>query len=168
MSDIEELQRRITAAMDRVAVGLDGLGTDTGADTTELEQALEDEKTVNAQLSERIRALTQRQDADLAAANAQADIVTGRLTEMDTELQRLRSANNALRQSNEDLRQANEAGVGDAHLINKAMMAELEGLRATRAADVSEMNTIIDTLTPLIQTENQTPSEPQTPSEEDA
>ncbi|MEP3918412.1 hypothetical protein [Ascidiaceihabitans sp.] len=168
MSDIEELQRRITAAMDRVAVGLDGLGTDTGADTTELEQALEDEKTVNAQLSERIRALTQRQDADLAAAKAQADIVTGRLTEMDTELQRLRSANNALRQSNEDLRQANEAGVGDAHLINKAMMAELEGLRATRAADVSEMNTIIDTLTPLIQTENQTPSEPQTPSEEDA
>ncbi|MEP1520031.1 hypothetical protein [Ascidiaceihabitans sp.] len=168
MSDIEELQRRITAAMDRVAVGLDGLGTDTGADTTELEQALEDEKTVNAQLSERIRALTQRQDADLAAAKAQADIVTGRLTEMDTELQRLRNANNALRQSNEDLRQANEAGVGDAHLINKAMMAELEGLRATRAADVSEMNTIIDTLTPLIQTENQTPSEPQTPSEEDA
>lgn len=168
MSDIEELQRRITAAMDRVAVGLDGLRTDTGADTAELEQALEDEKTVNAQLSERIRALTHRQDADLAAAKAQADTVTGRLTEMDTELQRLRSANNALRQSNEDLRQANEAGVGDAHLINKAMMAELEGLRATRAADVSEMNTIIDTLTPLIQTENQTLSEPQTFSEEDA
>lgn len=149
MSDIEELQRRITAAMDRVAGALDGLdggGGDTGA----LEQALDDEKTVNAQLNERIRVLTRRQEAELADVKAHAESAAARMSELDLELQRLRKANAQLRQSCEDLRGANEAGVGDAHLINKAMLAELEALRAARAADVAEASTIIDALTPLI------------------
>ena len=41
MSDIDELQRRITAALDRVAGGLDQLGAKSGGDTAALEQALD-------------------------------------------------------------------------------------------------------------------------------
>ena len=48
------------------------------------------------------------------------------------------------------LREANEAGVGEPHLINKAMLAELEGLRATRAADAAEAAAILDRLDPLV------------------
>jgi hypothetical protein len=73
-----------------------------------------------------------------------------RMAQLDLEVQRVRKANDDLRASNQALRAANEAGVGEPHLINKAMMAELEALRATRAADVSETNAIIDALTPLI------------------
>ena len=51
MSDIDELQRRITAAMDRVAAGLDQLGANSGGDSAALGQALEEEKLANAQLS---------------------------------------------------------------------------------------------------------------------
>jgi len=48
------------------------------------------------------------------------------------------------------LRTANEAGVGEPHLINKAMMAELEALRASRATDVAEADAILGALTPLV------------------
>jgi hypothetical protein len=60
MSDIDELQRRITAALDRVAGGLDQLGAKSGGDTAALEQALDDEKLANAHLSERVRLLKQQ------------------------------------------------------------------------------------------------------------
>ena len=43
-----------------------------------------------------------------------------------------------------------EEGVGEPHLINKAMMAELEALRAARSADVAEASSIIGALTPLL------------------
>jgi hypothetical protein len=35
-------------------------------------------------------------------------------------------------------------------LVNKAMLAELEALRATRAADAAEMDAILQELTPII------------------
>ncbi|MFT5798653.1 MAG: chromosome segregation ATPase [Candidatus Azotimanducaceae bacterium] len=150
MSDIDELQRRITAAMDRVAGGLDQLGANSGGDTAALEQALEDEKLANAQLSERVRLLKQRQDDELADIKASAAGATAQMAGLDLEVQRVRKANDELRNSNQALRAANEAGVAEPHLINKAMMAELEALRAARAVDVSETNAIIDALTPLI------------------
>lgn len=150
MSDIDELQRRITAAMDRVAGGLDQLGANSGGDTAALEQAYEDEKLANAQLSERVRLLKQRQDDELAAMKSSAEGATARMVKLDLEIQRARKANDSLRASNQALREANEAGVAEPHLINKAMMAELEALRAARAVDVSETTAIIDVLTPLI------------------
>ena len=150
MSDIDELQRRITAAMDRVAGGLDQLGANSGGDTAALEQALEDEKLANAQLSERVRLLKQRQDDELADIKATAAAATAQMAGLDLEVQRVRKANDELRNSNQVLRAANEAGVAEPHLINKAMMAELEALRAARAVDFSETHAIIDSLTPLI------------------
>ena len=45
---------------------------------------------------------------------------------------------------------ANAEGVGEPHLINRAMLAELEGLRAARATDVAESSAILAALVPLI------------------
>ncbi|WP_390915041.1 hypothetical protein [Pseudosulfitobacter sp. SM2401] len=150
MNDIEELQRRITAAMDRVAYGLEQLSGAASGDVAEVTRALEDEKLANAQLSERMRVLTDRQEQELGTLKEATETTASRTQELDLELQRLRKANAELRQSNQALRAANEAGVGEPHLINKSMMAELEALRAIRAADVSETNVIIDALTPLV------------------
>ncbi len=144
MTQVEELERRITAALDRIGRGLDTLAPaveaqavepapDNSAEIDELKQALEDEKLVSAQLEERIRALHEKNDARL-----------------DGELQRLRAANDQLREANAALRAANEKGVGEPHLINKAMLAELEGLRAARAADRAETDAILGALAPLL------------------
>ncbi len=154
--DIVELERRITAALDRIGRGLSDLG-DLGAqvavdesEVEELRAALEDEKLVTAQLEERIRTLHARQDAKLAEVTARAEEQAGALATLDTELQRLRAANDQLRASNVALREANEQGVGEAHLINKAMLAELEGLRAARAADAAETGAILSAMEPLL------------------
>jgi len=153
MSNIDELQRRITAAMDRIANGISSAGGVDADGKAALVAALDDETLANAQLTERVRNLKERYDSvvkDVAASKTAADAADARLTELDLELQRLRKANDQLRQSNTDLRNANQAGVGEPHLINKAMMAELEALRAARAADVAEATSIIGALTPLL------------------
>ena len=161
MSDIEALQGRIMAAMDRISQGVEALSAAPAeADTTEIDAlrgALEEEKLVTAQLEERIKKLKAAHAEELAAAQtaapASAAAVSAdedRLAALDTELQRLRKANEQLRASNAALREANEAGVGEPHLINSAMMAELEGLRAARSADVAEASAIMDQLVPLL------------------
>ena len=157
MSEIEALQSRIMAAMDRIGQGVEVLSSapaqvDTGA-LDELRQELEEEKLVTAQLEERIKKLKAAHADELAAAEASAPagIDTDKLADLDIELQRLRKANEQLRASNAALREANEAGVGEPHLINSAMLAELEGLRAARASDVAEAAAIMDQLVPLLE-----------------
>jgi UDP-3-O-acyl-N-acetylglucosamine deacetylase len=56
-----------------------------------------------------------------------------------------------LRATNEELRRALADNVGEPHLINKAMLAELEGLRAARSVDAAETRAIIASLTPLLE-----------------
>ncbi|MDG1069646.1 MAG: hypothetical protein P8P40_14935 [Sulfitobacter sp.] len=151
MSDIEELQRRITAAMDQVAFGLAKIGPATAAgpdeDTLRL---LDEERTANAQLQERVRGLRTKSEAELAALRAQVDQGHARMAQLDIELQRVRRANAQLSDACAALRAANAEGVGDAHLINKTMLAELEALRAARAADVAEASVILASLQPLV------------------
>lgn len=151
MSDIDALQQRLTAAMDRIAVGLGGLQSTSSAGNAALQAALDEEQLANAQLNERVRRLAERQETVLSDAIAASEAAQARVVSMDVELQRLRKANDQLRASNAALRAANEEGVGEPHLINKAMLAELEGLRAARAADVAEASSIIGALTPLLE-----------------
>lgn len=150
MSEIDALQQRLTAAMDRIATGLGDLNAKGGEDIVALQTALDDERTANAQLTERVRKMAETQETALAEAKGISNEATARVAEMDLELQRLRKANDQLRQSNVALRSANQEGVGDPQLINTAMMSELESLRAARAADVAEASSIIGALTPLL------------------
>ena len=96
MSDIDKLQSRITAAMDRIAKGVEAAKDKPPAPDPETLRAMEDARTGTA------------------------------------------------------LRQANEEGVGEPHLSNTAMLAELEGLRAARASDIAEADAILSALTPLV------------------
>lgn len=151
MSDIVELQRRITAAMDQVAFGLDKLGAVTpAAPDAETLRQLEDERTAYAQLQERVRGLRTKSEAELATLRALVDEGDARMAQLDIELQRVRRANAQLSDACAALRTANSEGVGDPHLINHALLAELEALRAVRAADVAEASVIMASLQPLI------------------
>lgn len=160
MSDIEELQRRITAAMDQVAFGLEKLGPATAAGPdAETLKALEEERTANAQLEERVRSLRARAEDEEVKLRSQIDRAQARISELDVELQRVRRANSQLADACAALRAANAEGVGEAHLINKTMLAELEALRAARAADVAEADAILSSLTPLLEATGETPAE---------
>ena len=139
MNEIEELERRLASAMERIANGLGSMGPAPAHDASAISAELEDERLANAQLKERSRKLTEQLDTMRQTA-------AERMAALDVEMQRLKKANELLRVSNAALRDANEAGVGDPHLINKAMLTELEGLRASRAADIAETATILGAL----------------------
>lgn len=161
MTQIQELERRIVAALDRIGQGvvaLDAVQTAEPATTSahdaeevaKLQDALQSERQTNAQLEERVLAIHEKQQGEVHALRAELESKRAAAEQIDRDLQRLRKANDLLRDSNTSLRQALEEGVGEADLINTAMLAELEGLRATRAADVAENRAVLAALEPLL------------------
>ena len=69
MSDIAALEGRITAALDRIRSGLDQVAAaaPAGGDASAaLQDQLDEERTANAQLVERVRALKEAQDGRMA------------------------------------------------------------------------------------------------------
>ena len=117
MSNIEELERRITAALDRIGKHVDNLDAVTPAsvDPEELAQLraeLEEEKLVSGQLEERNKKLREKYDAAREALEAELETQRMATAKLDMEMQRMRAANEQLRSSNAALREANEKGVG--------------------------------------------------------
>lgn len=168
MDEITELERRMTAALERIGVGLDAIvaKAPTGSQATAsgpasgpaagdddvagLAAALEAERSANAQLNERVRAIRERQETTVATLERRIEQMTRQLDTQGIELSRMKKANIGLRESLRGLRGAQEGGITDAHLINKSMLAELEALRASRTAEMAEMAEILDELAPLI------------------
>ena len=164
MNEIAELERRIAYAMERIAKGVEALdhakppavpvdGPESVPDPAEAEglrAALAEERLANAQLEERLRAIREKQDIQAANLIAEQAATREKLSQLDSELSRLRKANEQLQHSNAALRAANETGVGEPHLINKSMMAELESMRAARQVDIAEAEAIKCALVPLL------------------
>ncbi|MEL7105513.1 MAG: hypothetical protein AAGM21_06315 [Pseudomonadota bacterium] len=155
MSDIAEYQSRITSALDRISVALEGGAG--GAGDSEMAAALDAERTANAQLEERVRAIKDKQETTIAALEqavsdleAEVQSLKNALADRDGGLQRMRRVNEELRRSNSALREANAAGLADAHLVNTGMMAELEALRADHASTTSELAEIALVLDPIL------------------
>ena len=121
MSSIEELQQRITSAMDRVAQGLDGISSSVNAPDPDMMQALEDERTANAQLTERVRTLRTNAENETAQMRAEIEEGAARMAQLDMELQRLRKANQELTAACAALRDANQAGLASPDAINTAV-----------------------------------------------
>lgn len=155
MSEIAEYQSRITSALDRISVVLEaGAG---GAGDADMAAALEAERTANAQLEERVRAIKDKQETTIAALEkavgdleAEVQSLKDALGDRDGGLQRMRRVNEELRRSNIALRDANAAGLADAHLVNTGMMAELEALRADHASTTAELAEIATVLDPIL------------------
>ena len=151
MSDIEELERRINAAFDRIGQAVDGfVPPTTGAGTGELQDALLTEQTANAQLTERLRVVKEREASHAAEAAEKVDRLTRALDAQGLELQRMKKTVIQLRESLRALREAQTEAVADPNLVNRAMLTELEALRATRLTEMAQMEEILAELHPLI------------------
>lgn len=165
MDDIAELERRITSALVRIGQGLEGLARSEGdargapvatladgaaeAEIARLNEALDEEKMVTAQLQERIRALRDRDAADRRPLQTEVERLTRLLDSQGLEMQRLKKTVSSLREQLRLLTEAQAEGRIEPHLINKAMLTELEALRALRGAEAAELDEIIAALDPL-------------------
>jgi len=158
MADIVELERRITAALDRIGSGLEALPHEpaaaAAADPGELDslrEALEAEKEVTAQLEERVKSVRGKMQGRIDELEDTVANLTTQARDTEVQTQRLRKTNQQLRQSLESLRAAQANEVTEPHLINQAMMSELEGLRAARDGDRAELDAILGELKPLLE-----------------
>lgn len=152
MQDVGELERRISAALERIGRGLDALAAPQEADDAPppvdpgeiaaLRAQLEEERTTNAQLQERLRAVKEREAAQQAQTQDRVEKLTRQLDVQGLELQRMRRTTIGLRDQLRQLREAQAAGLAEPHLINKAMLTELEALRATRLTEMAELDEI--------------------------
>lgn len=150
MSTVEELEQRLTQALERISTGLAGFETNTG-DTSGLEAALEEEKLANSQLEERLRAVNTQSEEAMAAAQEKLTSQIATLERLDMEVQQLQHVNAQLRENNAALRAANAEGVGQPELINQGLEAEIEGLRAARSADRAELDAVLAELKPIVE-----------------
>ena len=150
MSDISDFERRITAALDRAQQALEQLSAGEGGDTAALTAELEAERVANQQLEERVRAIKEKQETTVAELEGEVARLQDALKARDGEVQSMRSVNDALRASNAALRDANAQGLAEPELVNAAMVTELDGLRAARAADRAEIEEILATLEPAL------------------
>jgi hypothetical protein len=152
MSNIEELERRISVAFDRIGQAVDSLvPAAPGIDTAALQDALQAEQATNAELTERLRVMTLRGESDAAEATEKVGRLVRALDAQGIELQRLKNTVIQLRESLRALREAQTAGVADPHLLNTAMLVELEALHATRLTEMAQMEEILAELHPLIE-----------------
>ncbi|MDF1620008.1 hypothetical protein [Pseudothioclava nitratireducens] len=166
MSDIAEFERRIGFALERIERGFATVkaraeqsaetpaaaaapaAQDSG-EMSDLREALDAERTANAQLSERVRAIREKQETTLSAMEKKLGAMTRAHEAAQTEITRLKRANADLVAANAALV---EAGAEPApHLINRAMQAELESLRAARAAEAAELDDILSGIAPLLE-----------------
>lgn len=160
MQEITELEKRITTALERIGKGVDRLASQhrqaaapaapaapaAAPSDSALRAQLEEEKSLTAQLQARLRAAKDREaKGDL---QEKVDRLTQDLDVQGLELQRMRRVNASLREQLEALRTAAAAGATEPGLINKAMAAELEALRATRLTEMAEMDEILAALEP--------------------
>ncbi|UWQ13453.1 hypothetical protein K3556_10900 [Aliiroseovarius sp. M344] len=153
MNDISELETRITTALERISKGIAVLSPQaTGADedVARLTAELEDERTTNSQLAERVKAVQQSRAEEVDRLRNELDRLTAQLAADEAVMAQLRQVNAELRANNDALREAVGSGVADADLVNAAMATELEGLRVAQAADRAELEAVLGELGKLI------------------
>ena len=162
MSDVNEVLDRISSAIYRSGVALKAMAAApvpsavvapamvAPADDAVLTQALDDERTANAQLQERLRQVKARHDTRMATLEAELAQNRTAMAGMDAGLQGLHQTNADLREVVATLRGALSRGVAEPEMINRALLAEVEALSAARAADLAELGAVYAELKPLL------------------
>ena len=175
MTELVEYERRIAYALERIGRGVETLAerrapveatvpepeselgpkmpvepmaAQDSAEIVALREALEGERAANAQLTERVRAIREKQETTLGTLERRLGQATRALEAVQAEANKLKRANADLVEVNRTLVEA--GGQASAHLINRAMQAELEALRAARAWEVAELAEILAGLEPIV------------------
>lgn len=156
MSNVSDLENRLGRALDRIAKSAMALRAAKPEDNPDLEnirRQLEAERAKNAQLSERVNAVRQRQESSFATLERRLGRMTEQLDLQSLEMLRLKKANTKLIEANRKLRDGVEAQVIEPSAINRSLVAELEALRAERAAESAELEDALGELEPMMPTE---------------
>lgn len=149
MSDITELERRVSAALSRIDRALDAQARPMAEDPA-LREALETERAANAQLTERVRAIKEKQEIIVSALERKVAQLTRQLDASSRELARQRAVNVDLVETNRMLNDAARGTLASPELVNAALDSELAALRAERQAELAEIEEIMAELKPLI------------------
>lgn len=162
MANPADFERRLTRALDRIARTVAKLQATPAvapsspttatepADVTELRAQLVSERAKTAQLTERVNAVKQRQESSFSTLERRLARMTEQLDLQSLEMLRLKKANTKLIEANRQLREGHEAKVIEPSAINRSLLAELEALRAERAADRTELEDVLAEIQPLI------------------
>jgi chromosome segregation ATPase len=157
MADLAELEHRIAAALARISAGVDRLATPDDAPSAAQAEAIAHlEAALDAERAARVAAdaaLNDLQSPSPGADTAELDRLTRKLDAQGLDNQRLRSSIAQLREELRRLREAAEQGTIDAALVNRALQAELDALRAVRASEITEMADILAALGPIVEAE---------------
>ncbi|VDC31757.1 hypothetical protein [Pseudogemmobacter humi] len=165
MQEIVEFERRIAAALVRIDAGVDALaGALEQARTDALAPAAPeapvaaapeavapeaaappetpaDEPTL-VRMRERLAEAREREAALRAGYEDRIAALTGQIDAQGLELMRLRRTADTLREELRRLHEAAAGGAVDPALINRAMLAELDALRAGRLSEMAELDEI--------------------------
>ena len=159
MAEIAELEHRISAALARISAGVDRLGKAEDApsaaqaeEIARLQALLDVERAARAEADAALAEQRSTEDSDVSV-RAEVARLTRQLDEQSLDNQRLRSSLAQLREELRRLREAVESGVADAPLLNRALQAELESLRAARASETTEMAEILTQLGVIVEGE---------------
>ena len=156
MQDLTELEQRLAMALDRIGTAIDGLPVEISpvedpAVNADLQMALDEERMLCAQLNERLRAVKEKDTQTQTRYGEKFEQMVQQLDAQGAELKRMRNTNVQLREVLHILREAAAQGLADPQLVNRAMLAELDALRATRLTEVAQMDEILAELAPLIE-----------------
>ncbi len=156
MDDPSALEERLAAALARIESATTNLPDPqviaAGAKAqAALEAQLDEERGANAQLVDRVKALKDRQENQVAQLEKSLAAAKTAEAEKNIVQQKLKASVEDLRDQIARLTEANRAMVGDADLINTSMMAELEAMRASRRADVADVDDILAQLVPHLE-----------------
>lgn len=163
MNDLEGLADRLTAALGRIETGI--AKSDDGTADASMAEALDAERTANAQLEERVRAIKTKQEAMASAFESKIKELQDALEAREREIadmgrevedardreRRLAETNDALRSAHTALRAAAESAVVEPQLVNGSMSAELDALSEARRSDRAELDGLIAALAPLVE-----------------
>ncbi len=158
MSQIEELQRRIMAAMERIGSSVELLGNAAqpdGAGDQGLRAELAEERLANAQLEERLKSLKDRHDQDIDAMRAELDALRsqpspdGEADQLRAQLAEAATKLAAVEAARADLVEAKAALENNSEIDElKAEIERLRGYQET-AAEAESLRIEVDQLTPM-------------------
>lgn len=164
MQNLDDHERRLSAAMARIIAASDRLmepppaasqpdaenDTASEVEIARLARALDEALEQNAALSGELASARERRAASNGTLEARLAEQATRIDAQAVALQRMRMVNVQMREALRSLREALEGGVADAGQINRALQAELDGLRAVRRAEVADLDLLLAALDPLL------------------
>ena len=170
MQDIVEFERRITAALQRLGMGIDLIApalseaeahgaaealrsqaeaaeaASASAQAAEMQVIARRDEPILVKLRERLVESREREAQLQDLYDRSTSELTRQLDAQSLELARMHKTATNLREELRRVIEAQVAGLSDPTLINRAMLAELDALRATRLTEISELSEISSAL----------------------